>query len=90
MQRTYDYRGFIVDVSVEAEVAQPKRGGPAAPVGYVAFVTIHRANGEVITSPPLRLGDATGHPFSSDVEALNGGYTAARKLVDDLSSRDAD
>lgn len=88
MQRTYEYRGFVVDVSVEAEFAPPSAGYPAAPAGYVALVTIHRSGDEIAAAPPLRLGDDTGRPFATEIAALSGGYAAARKLVDDLSSRD--
>lgn len=89
MQRIYEYRGFILDVCVEADFRMPKPRDPAAAVGYVALVTIHRGDDTAATVSPLRLGDVAGRPFASDVEALMGGYSAARKLVDDLFPHDA-
>jgi len=35
---------------------------------------------------PLRFGEAGGHPFASEADALMGGYSAARRIVDDLFS----
>jgi hypothetical protein len=33
---------------------------------------------------PLRFGEAGGHPFVTEADALMGGYSAARRIVDDL------
>jgi len=89
MQRTYEYRGFILDVCVEAGFKVPKPGEPAVSVGYVALVKILHGETATATLSPLRLGDISGRPFASAVEALMGGYSAACKIVDDLFSRDA-
>jgi len=97
MQRTYEYRGFILDVRVEADFKVPKPGNPAAPIGYIALVNIlhdtgvgtEAGNATAPAGAPLRLGDSAGRPFASDVDALMGGYSAARQLVDDLFAHGA-
>lgn len=33
---------------------------------------------------PLRLGESRGKPFLSKADALTGGYSAGRRIVDDL------
>lgn len=88
MQRTYEYRGFVLDVHVEAGFTVPKPGNHASAVGYVALVKILQGDDAIAAVAPLRLGDIAGRPFASDVEALMGGYSAARKLVDDLFPHD--
>jgi hypothetical protein len=35
---------------------------------------------------PLRFGEAGGHPFATEADALMDGYSAARRIVDDLFS----
>ncbi|HTH60396.1 MAG TPA: hypothetical protein VL689_09595 [Paraburkholderia sp.] len=89
MQRTYEYRGFTLDVSVEADFKVSKPGHPVSAVGYVALVKILHGDDPITAITPLRLGDLAGRPFASDADALMGGYSAARKLVDDLFSGDA-
>jgi hypothetical protein len=34
---------------------------------------------------PIRLGEAGGGPFSAEADAPLGGYSAARRIVDDQS-----
>jgi hypothetical protein len=33
---------------------------------------------------PLRFGGVGGHPFATKADALMGGHSAARRIVDDL------
>ncbi|MCX4150045.1 MULTISPECIES: hypothetical protein [Paraburkholderia] len=88
MTRTYEYNGFTLQVAVESDC----RSGPAkrasAHPGYVAVVRICEAGSAVPRLSQLRLGEAGGHAFESEADALNGGYIAARTIVDDLFGQD--
>ncbi|PXW26359.1 hypothetical protein [Paraburkholderia caballeronis] len=88
MQRTYEYKGFTLEVFVEADFKVPKSAHAPASVGHVALVRIFRDGVQISTFSPLRFGDLAGRAFGSDVEALMGGYSAARKVIDDLFTRD--
>jgi hypothetical protein len=84
MKRTYEYNGFTLQVAVESDFRNCKTKRTSAHPGYVAVVRIFEAAGAVPRLSQLRLGDAGGHPFDSETDALNGGYIAARTIVDDL------
>ena len=84
VNRTYDYRGYSISVSVEADFSFRPNASHAARIEYVAIIQIaHATNGKAVTSR-LRLGDAGGRAFASEAEALMTGYGAARHMVDDL------
>lgn len=88
MKRIYDYLGFEVEVSVEtnltvADVVQ-SRDAP----GYLAIVTISKAGEPVSCFTPLRLGEADGRPFRNEADALMAGFSAGRRLIDDLGRND--
>jgi hypothetical protein len=53
-------------------------------VGYVAVVRISKAGAAVAVFSPLRFGESQGKPFVSEADALMGGYSAGRRIVDDL------
>ena len=89
MQRTYEYKGFTLDVRVEADFEMPALPHRPRSVGYVALVKILHGDAPLAALSPLRLGDSAGQPFGSEVEALMGGYSAARKIVDDLGAGDS-
>jgi hypothetical protein len=84
MSRTYHYQGFDVEVIVEADFTW--KGGRTAmgDVGYVAVVRICKAGAAVAVFSPLRFGESQGKPFLSEADALMGGYSAGRRIVDDL------
>lgn len=84
MSSTYQYQGFDVQVTVEADFTH--KGGRTAKreVGYVAIVRICKAGAAVAVFSPLRFGEAHGKPFLSETDALMGGYSAGRHIVDDL------
>lgn len=84
MMRTYEYRGFSLEVSVESNLGYQPVRDPAARSGYVAAVRLFRGGNNVASFSPLRFGEAGGRPFDTEVDALMGGYSAARKIVDDL------
>ncbi|BCZ84855.1 hypothetical protein [Paraburkholderia terrae] len=88
MTRTYEYNGFTLQVAVESGFCSRSTDCPSAHPGYVAVVRICEAGSAVPRLSPLRLGEAGGHPFDSEADALNGGYIAARTIVDDLFGQD--
>ena len=86
MTRTYEYHGYTLVVAVESDSSWRQAGGTAVRVGYVAIVRIFQAGNAMAVFSPLRFGEARGHPFATEADALMGGYTAARRIVDDLFS----
>jgi hypothetical protein len=88
MTRTYEYHGYTLVVAVESGIGS-QLGGAAACVGYVAIVRIFQADNAVAMFSPLRFGEAGGLPFVTEADALMGGYSAARRIVDDLFSHES-
>ncbi|MBP0592999.1 hypothetical protein J8I87_25420 [Paraburkholderia sp. LEh10] len=88
MKRVYDYLGFEVEVSVEAHHGQSDTGQSRYGLGYLAIVTITKAGQPVSCFAPLRLGETVGHPFRNQADALMGGFSAGRRLIDDLGDND--
>ncbi|XUW90941.1 hypothetical protein OH764_28885 [Burkholderia sp. M6-3] len=86
MNRTYEYQGYVLDVSVEPASAWRPPGPAIKRRGYLATVRIFQADTAVALFSPLRFGDLCSRPFDTEADALMGGYSAARKLIDDLSS----
>lgn len=84
MNRTYQYQGFDVEVAVEADFTWKSGRTATAGVAYVAIVRIRKAGAEVALFSPLRFGESQGKPFLSEADALMGGYSAGRRIVDDL------
>jgi hypothetical protein len=82
--RVYEYSGFSLEVDVEAESAWQQRMELSRQRGFVATVRIFRAGDAVAFFSPWRFGEAGGHPFRTDVDALMGGFSAACKIIDDL------
>jgi hypothetical protein len=88
--RTYEYHGCTIVVAVESDSGWRLVGGAAAPMGYVTIVRICKAGAAVAVFSPLRFGEAGGRPFATEADALMGGYSAARRIVDDLCSGESD
>ncbi|MGF6638479.1 hypothetical protein OKW38_000547 [Paraburkholderia sp. MM5496-R1] len=84
MNRTYEYHGFTLTVAVESDFRWQQKAGPAKQRGFVAIVTIFQSGTAVAVFSPLRFGEASGRPFATEADAVMGGYSAARKIVDDL------
>ena len=84
MMRTYEYHGFTLQVTVESGVSSPPGKRLAPRPGYVAVVRVFQAGNALAIFSPLKFGEAGGRPFDTEVGALMGGYSAARKIVDDL------
>ncbi|MEM5328821.1 hypothetical protein VSR34_19810 [Paraburkholderia sp. JHI2823] len=85
MYRSYEYGGFTLEVSVDVDAVRigPVREAQAVPV-YVAVVRISRDGHAMAIFSPLSFGVPRGSPFSSEIDALMGGYSAGRKIVDDF------
>jgi hypothetical protein len=90
MTRRYEYHGFTVEVSVESDFLFRPSERMKVHSRYVAIVNVYRDNHAITTFSPLRFGVAGGQPFAIEVDALMGGYSAARGIIDDLCSRGAD
>lgn len=84
MTQIYEYNGFTLRVAVESDfrshAAHPDTDKP----GYVAVVRICESGTSVSRFAPLRLGNTVGRAFATRDDALTGGYSAARTIVDDL------
>jgi hypothetical protein len=89
MTRTYEYHGYTLVVAVETDFSWQKSPGPARQVGFVAIVRIFQADTTIAVFSPLRFGEAGGRPFVTEADAVMGGYSAARRIVDDLFSQQA-
>jgi len=85
MYRSYEYNGFTLEVSVDVDAVRigPVREAQAAPA-YVAAVSISRDGRAMAIFSPLSFGAPRGTPFAMEIDALMGGYSAGRKIVDDL------
>ncbi|KPD16438.1 hypothetical protein PQR21_13965 [Paraburkholderia nemoris] len=84
MSRTYQYLGFDVEVAVETDFSRKGACGAVTNAGYVAVVRISKASAAVAVFSPLRFGEAKGEPFFSEADALMGGFSVGRRIVDDL------
>jgi hypothetical protein len=87
--RKYQYKDFEIDVAVQSDFSW-SRENERASTGFVVVVTLSRIGAAGSTFSPLRLGDSDGRSFSSDTDALMVGYSAARRIVDDLLGADTD
>ncbi|TDG03226.1 hypothetical protein E1N52_35655 [Paraburkholderia guartelaensis] len=88
MTRSYDYEGYTLEVSVQSDFSIGAGRLAQTRPGYVAVVRIFQAGTPVAVFSPLRFGEAGGRPFSTEADALMGGLSAARKIVDDLFCHD--
>jgi hypothetical protein len=50
----------------------------------VAIVKISKAGAPVAVFSPLRFRQSQSKPFLNEADALMGGYSAGRRIVDDL------
>jgi hypothetical protein len=89
MGRTYHYKGYTLEVTVESNSSQPRQIARTPAPAYVAVVTVQRTGIPVAIFSPLRLGNEAGRAFLTEGDALLSGYGAARRIVDDLLAIDA-
>jgi hypothetical protein len=83
MKRLYPHRGHAIDVSVEAQCPAFPTHDSSTATNYIAILTIY--SDESQSQPilgPLRIERTTGHAFVSEAEALMGGFSEGRRLVD--------
>ncbi|MEM5311065.1 hypothetical protein [Paraburkholderia sp. JHI869] len=85
MNRTYEYRGYAIRVGVEANGTVPLERPEIGRPRYAAVVSIAAVDERALPSA-LRIDTAAGLPFSSDIDALMGGYSEARRLIDEQLS----
>ncbi|WP_321909481.1 MULTISPECIES: hypothetical protein [unclassified Paraburkholderia] len=88
MNRTYEYRGYAIRVGVEANGTVPRERPEIERPRYAAVVSI-AANDKCALPSPLKIENAAGLPFSSDIDALMGGYSAACRLIDERLAESA-
>jgi hypothetical protein len=88
MTRTYHYHGFTLQIAVESGFNFLPGNRRVARPAYVAVVRIFQSGNAAAIFSPLRLGEAGGRPFDTEVDAIMGGYSAARRFVDDRFGRD--
>ncbi len=84
MKRLYQHRGHAIDVSVEAQCpAYPTQDNPCAVPDYVALLTIYSDESNAVPMQgPLRIERTTERVFASEAEALMGGFSEGRRIVD--------
>jgi hypothetical protein len=83
MMHKYQYKGFEIEVAVQSDFSRVNEDGRAS-IGHVVIVTVARMGTTVAIFSPLRLGDTDGRAFATKADALMTGYSAARRIVDDL------
>ncbi|WP_343669476.1 hypothetical protein [Paraburkholderia heleia] len=81
MNRTYEYRGYTIRVGVETNGTVPLERLETGRPRYTAVVSI-TAIDEPASPSPRKIDSAAGLPFNSDIDALMGGYSEARRLID--------
>jgi len=88
MMRRYEYEGYMLEVTVESDFALSPNRQTRRNAGYVAIIRIFREGNAIGVFSPLRFGEVGGRPFATEADAIMGGFTAARKIVDDLFGSD--
>lgn len=81
MPQTYEYNGFSLQIAIEDQVQRSACGSLS---GYVAVVRILEPGSALSRFSTLRLGETSGRAFASREAALDGGFVAAQRMVDDL------
>jgi len=84
MSQSYRYHGFEIGVAVESGLSRKGASGVPVSVGYVAIVITNRIGAAVAVFSPLRFGESRSKLFTSENDALMSGYSAERRVVDDL------
>lgn len=88
MATTFEYNGYTLQIVVESDLQTRRDARISGNPGYVAVVRICEPGTRLSRFAPLRFVEQAGRPFVSASDALDGGYHAARTLVDDLSHRE--
>ena len=86
MKRLYQHKGFQIDVETEP-VWKPSDGASlTGPDGYLAVVRISTQTALVPVFSPLRLTTERSNSFPTEADALMAGYSAGRRLIDDMTT----
>ncbi|SAK82055.1 hypothetical protein AWB80_05297 [Caballeronia pedi] len=80
MIRSYNHKGFVLEVAIETSC---RLVPPPGAVHYLAIVTISRSGRPVTAFSPLCIDRARYANFVSAEDALMSAHTAARAFVDD-------
>ncbi|SAL86051.1 hypothetical protein AWB68_07895 [Caballeronia choica] len=88
MKREYQYKNYIVDVSVRAEFRLQKVE-PIVRSGYNVSVRLLQDDPPVAQIMPIRHSEVPAKMFCTEVEALMAGYSAGRRLADSLMKSEA-
>ena len=80
MIRSYNHKGFVLEVAIEANYRLVPSPGT---VRYLAVVTISHSGRPVTTFSPLCVGSTRYSSFTSAEDALMSAHTAARIFVDE-------
>lgn len=83
MKCTCDYRSHTIEVTVEIDSGRRAQDRPPE-IGFLVVVRIFRTGLTRSVFSPLRFGEPGGRSFASADDALQGGWAAARRIVDDL------
>ncbi|MFM0632195.1 hypothetical protein [Paraburkholderia xenovorans] len=81
MQRTYQYRGFVVTVEVELLPAVIVADPVVASGGFLVKVGVrHLPSGREL--PPALLPNVGERPFATEADALMSGFSFAQRLIE--------
>jgi hypothetical protein len=81
MIRSYNHKGFVLEVSVETNFRLVSRETPE-PARYLAVVTISRSGRPLTAFSPLLLAQERIADFPSAEDALMSAHSAAQTYVD--------
>ncbi|SAK85897.1 hypothetical protein AWB82_05830 [Caballeronia glebae] len=81
MIRSYNHKGFVLEVAIESSSRLVPSPGE---VRYLASVTISRSGRPVTAFSPLSIKNTRYSSFTSVEDALMNAHTAACRLVDEL------
>ncbi|WP_322007921.1 hypothetical protein [Paraburkholderia tropica] len=92
MKRLYHHRGHVIDVSVETVCRAPDGGATALDHIAVLLISADASPEHPDTQPyaRLRIDRTTGRAFESEADALMGGYSVGRGIVDKLVDKTID
>lgn len=81
MGKAFEYRGFYIYIYLERS---GRTGQVLCEEGYVPVIQIAKGDRLADESSRIRIGNEAGNPFGSEVEALDAGGAAARKIIADI------
>jgi hypothetical protein len=82
MIRSYNHKGYVLEVAVEVSCRLVSPAAPEPPL-YLAVVTISRSGRPVTAFSPLQVAQQSIRYFDSPEDALMSGHSAGQSFVDD-------